>query len=66
MKIEDYGTTNSRCGQPAKDIPVFYRNEIIAQVYANIIGGIEIQVSDEDAEKARNWLIENGYSSCLT
>jgi hypothetical protein len=46
-------------------IPVFYRNEHIAQAFANVFGGIEIQVPDTDAEKARTWLIENGYESCL-
>jgi len=42
-------------------IQVFLGNEAIAQVYANAAGGIEIQVSDMDAEKARKWLVENGY-----
>ena len=46
-------------------IQVFLRNEAIAQVYANMLGGINIQVPDEDAEKARDWLVENGYASCL-
>jgi hypothetical protein len=46
-------------------IPVFLGNEAIAQLYANLVGGSEIQVPDTDAEKARTWLIENGYESCL-
>ena len=46
-------------------IQVFLRNEAIAQVYANMLGGIDIQVPDVDAEKATNWIIENGYTSCL-
>ena len=40
---------------------VFLGNEAIAQVYANAFGGIAIQVSDMDAEKARKWLVENGH-----
>ena len=46
-------------------IQVFFRNEVIAQVYANMVGGIDIQVPDVDAEKARNRLVEHGYASCL-
>jgi len=49
-----------------KGIRVFFGNEAIAQVYANAVGGIEIQVSSADAKKTRNWLAENGYVSCLT
>jgi len=47
-------------------IQVFLRNEAIAQIYANVVGGIDIQVPDENVEKTRNWLVENNYASCLT
>jgi len=46
-------------------IQVFLRNEAIAQIYANVVGGIDIQVPAVDVEKTRNWLVENGYASCL-
>jgi hypothetical protein len=44
------------------DIPVFLQNEFMSQLYANCVGGIVIQVSSKDVDKARNLLIENGYS----
>jgi diphthamide synthase subunit DPH2 len=43
-------------------ITVFLQNEMLAQLYANVVGGITIQVPDTDAEKARNLLIEGGYN----
>jgi hypothetical protein len=44
------------------DIPVFLQNELMSQLYANCAGGIAIQISSKDAEKARNLLIEHGYN----
>ena len=42
-------------------IMAFLQHELTAQLYANAAGGIEVQVPDADAEKARNLLIEAGY-----
>lgn len=43
-------------------IQVFLQNELMSQLYCSCIGGVVIQVPYEDAEKARNLLIENGYN----
>ena len=43
------------------NIQVFLQHELTSQLYGNCAGGVEIQVSDKDAEKARKLLIENGY-----
>jgi hypothetical protein len=41
-------------------IKVFLQNEITAQLYASAAGGIAVQVSDTEAEKARRLLNEIG------
>jgi hypothetical protein len=40
---------------------VFLQNENMAQIYSNILGGVEIQVPDSEVEKAIALLKEAGY-----
>ncbi|MDR1112309.1 MAG: DUF2007 domain-containing protein [Bacteroidales bacterium] len=42
-------------------IKVFLQNEYMAQLYGNTVGGIAVQVSNTDVEKARELLIESGH-----
>jgi hypothetical protein len=44
------------------DIPFYLQNELMSQLYGNCVGGIVIQVSSKDVEKARKLLIESGYN----
>jgi hypothetical protein len=43
-------------------ITVFLQNEMLAHLYANVVGGITIQVPDTDVEKARDLLIDGAIS----
>jgi hypothetical protein len=42
-------------------IRFFLQNELMAQLYGNAFGGVGIQVSAADAEKARKLLAEGEY-----
>lgn len=42
---------------------VFLKDESMAQVYTNAVGGFKIQVPDVEAEKAYKLLLDGGYIS---
>lgn len=46
-------------------ITVFLQDELMNQLYINAVGGIKIQISNTDMEKAKNLLIEGGFSDYL-
>lgn len=45
------------------DISVYLKDEYTNQVHPAAIGGVKLQVKEEDAERAINLLIEGGFAS---
>ena len=44
----------------AEGIEVFLADEMISQIYANITGGVKLQVADADLEKSQEILKKAG------
>lgn len=42
-------------------ISVYLQDEIVSQFYTMAVGGIKIQVSNVDAERAHQLLVEGGF-----
>lgn len=45
-----------------KGIPCFFKDELLNQVYAVGVGGVKLQVHEDDAIRAAEYLIEGGFA----